>query len=400
MYTECPNCHTYFKITPKQLKAAKGKVRCGGCQHVFNALTHLVEKIPPRVSSASKIEKSVVDAQSKSSHPDVKSENVSLPSSSDSINFADPQSSVDSFFLDDVSEIAQEGDGLNLDSESSPLDDINKDIDDALDNLFEDDLELNTDSKSEALEPRKKRPTEEKKEVAELDLGDDLLFDEQNDEDPLVAELEGDDAFSSIDALGTEQVEWETLTRPASPKERGKSKDPSKLDAIMSKISGNLNISRAMWVMVVCFLLLILLGQFAYSKHQELVKYPMIKPVLELACSVINVFVDCEVPGPKEVSAIVSVEPNVVGHPNASNALLITSTIRNEADFNQPFPALILTFSDINKDILARRIFLPREYLSDEVDIESGMFSNTPTKVMLEIVDPGEAAVNYEIDFR
>lgn len=43
MQTRCSKCSTVFRVTPEQLKARHGKVRCGNCQHVFNALDRLVE---------------------------------------------------------------------------------------------------------------------------------------------------------------------------------------------------------------------------------------------------------------------------------------------------------------------------------------------------------------------
>ena len=49
MYTECPSCQTFFKITPNQLKAAGGKVRCGNCDEVFSALDGLVDVVPDEV---------------------------------------------------------------------------------------------------------------------------------------------------------------------------------------------------------------------------------------------------------------------------------------------------------------------------------------------------------------
>jgi len=39
--TLCPACATTFRVTPEQLKAKQGKVRCGKCQHVFNAIETL-----------------------------------------------------------------------------------------------------------------------------------------------------------------------------------------------------------------------------------------------------------------------------------------------------------------------------------------------------------------------
>lgn len=44
MLTRCPACETTFRVTPEQLKVRAGKVRCGECQHVFNALDTLIEE--------------------------------------------------------------------------------------------------------------------------------------------------------------------------------------------------------------------------------------------------------------------------------------------------------------------------------------------------------------------
>ncbi len=44
MLTRCPECATTFRVTPEQLKVRAGKVRCGECQHVFNALDTLIEE--------------------------------------------------------------------------------------------------------------------------------------------------------------------------------------------------------------------------------------------------------------------------------------------------------------------------------------------------------------------
>lgn len=43
MITRCPNCATSFHVTPEQLKAVHGKVRCGQCQQVFNAIDTLLD---------------------------------------------------------------------------------------------------------------------------------------------------------------------------------------------------------------------------------------------------------------------------------------------------------------------------------------------------------------------
>ena len=44
MKTRCPGCETVFRVTPAQLKARAGKVRCGQCQSVFDALDSLLDE--------------------------------------------------------------------------------------------------------------------------------------------------------------------------------------------------------------------------------------------------------------------------------------------------------------------------------------------------------------------
>ena len=42
LQTQCPKCDTRFRVTDELLGVAGGKVRCGTCMNVFNALEHRV----------------------------------------------------------------------------------------------------------------------------------------------------------------------------------------------------------------------------------------------------------------------------------------------------------------------------------------------------------------------
>ncbi len=44
MFTRCPECQSLYRLTPEQLRIARGKVRCGQCSNVFDALEALVER--------------------------------------------------------------------------------------------------------------------------------------------------------------------------------------------------------------------------------------------------------------------------------------------------------------------------------------------------------------------
>ena len=41
--TSCPACETQFLLTTEHLKAHRGKVQCGNCEHIFNAKNRLTE---------------------------------------------------------------------------------------------------------------------------------------------------------------------------------------------------------------------------------------------------------------------------------------------------------------------------------------------------------------------
>jgi predicted Zn finger-like uncharacterized protein len=48
LMTACPACHTQFKIVPDQLRLHSGLVRCGSCNHVFDASKALLS-VPTQV---------------------------------------------------------------------------------------------------------------------------------------------------------------------------------------------------------------------------------------------------------------------------------------------------------------------------------------------------------------
>jgi predicted Zn finger-like uncharacterized protein len=56
--TSCPACETQFLLTKEHLKAYKGKVQCGNCEHIFNAKNRLTE-ISDDIQSAAEYQASL-----------------------------------------------------------------------------------------------------------------------------------------------------------------------------------------------------------------------------------------------------------------------------------------------------------------------------------------------------
>jgi len=60
--TRCPQCGTVFRVQPEQLTAARGKVRCGACQAVFDACAAHLDGAPAQASDAPRHNRTPVDA--------------------------------------------------------------------------------------------------------------------------------------------------------------------------------------------------------------------------------------------------------------------------------------------------------------------------------------------------
>ncbi len=49
MFTQCPGCHTLFRVSRRELAQADGRVRCGLCQEAFDASALLRDRLPPEL---------------------------------------------------------------------------------------------------------------------------------------------------------------------------------------------------------------------------------------------------------------------------------------------------------------------------------------------------------------
>lgn len=149
------------------------------------------------------------------------------------------------------------------------------------------------------------------------------------------------------------------------------------------------------WV-VACSMLLLLLGlQLAWAKRDTLIRNPLVGGWLRSSCAALH----CQLPlvsAPQKLQLLAS---NVQAHPSAANALMISASVRNDAIFSQPYPLLTITLSDAQGKRLGMRRLQPREYLDDTTILQHGMAPGATAVLVLEIEDPGDKAVAFEIGF-
>jgi len=86
-------------------------------------------------------------------------------------------------------------------------------------------------------------------------------------------------------------------------------------------------------------------------------------------------------------------------HPSRADALILSLTMVNRADYRQDFPQIELSLLDTNNRVLARKILQPDEYLTDGSDSSHGLAPDALLPVVIEFLDPGIASRGFEIRF-
>jgi hypothetical protein len=137
----------------------------------------------------------------------------------------------------------------------------------------------------------------------------------------------------------------------------------------------------------------LLASQYAWFNSEQLAHNPRYRLLLTRFCLLTH----CELPAANDISRIKSSNLVVLKHPRAKGALLLDTILTNYASFEQAYPSLYVQFSDMQDQVVASRVFTPQEYLGGDLAGSTAMPVRRPIHLSLELVDPGERAVNYKI---
>jgi len=274
--TRCPQCKVTFFATAAQLKAASGAVRCGVCQHIFDALEH-EEKTPEKDSNTA------TGAQ-----PLDASQSVSLPAKAQ----VSPTGELPSPGLSD-NKSATVGNPLHVDADINPLPEL------------------------------------------------------------LTARF----GKKKISTLYSAPVFTRSLVA----------------------------------VGILCLAL-----QFVFTFSKQWGQQPHLRSVIVPVCSVIG----CQIGELQNIALITSESLSVSAHGSFQDVLSIRLMLTNHAAFAQPFPKLLLRFTDTAGNSVAQRLFEPKEYLAAKFTNHNRFPARQAVRVQFDIMDPGEAAVSYTLDIR
>jgi predicted Zn finger-like uncharacterized protein len=404
LQTQCPHCQTRFRVTDEQLGIAKGKVRCGNCMEVFNAVEH---QVAPGGNQAGAATKSG-DTASPSDTPPTDSAHATEE---------------DFVFADNPEEDAADGPyaGSKLTFSDDELSDSFRTVDktDTMDFQDPDDDISHHDvdeSWAEAILEDDKRQTPEPEPAEKQSLNEPEPEQEPEPEEPAWPEQSPESPFAATpDASPAENFhepraeETDFFTEPAiapeQPAEPDEPQDPVTAGVPFNDLrreplsvgsSGNGKWRTAVWSLIVLALAGVLIAQVTWFQFDRLSAIPELRPLYEKACQ----FTGCQLKPLVNIDAIQSRKLVVRTDPENRGHLLVDAVIINRADFEQPFPAIALTFSNLNGDVVAQSVFTPDEYLAGEGRSLTSMPKETPVRIAISIRDPGRDAVNYNIQFR
>ena len=303
MKTRCPDCSTRFDVTPAQLNAREGKVRCGVCATVFNAFEH--------------------EADDEADFPVLQAE----------------QEDTEAFSARPGPTPASPHPVRGTDSHARAATSLRQ--------HYEDDDPLSDQAIEPTLDEQDDRPALRRGRVYNTDrgAGERFLVDAPS--------LSGSGAYNQDGRGASPRVQVEGQYR------RRVQRDTEYDDPEHSSGSG------LIWFLAVLFALIILFAQGAVVFRNQIVSVaPTLRPQLVQLCSFVGCEVGYT--RSVRHLAILKPALRQVNSPSATpevHSYRLHAVLKNNDTIAQPLPSLVLSLKDASESVSARRIIKPEEYL-------------------------------------
>lgn len=374
--TACPACETQFLISTEHLKAYRGKVQCGNCNHVFNAKNRLTEVADDidnvdeyneleNTPSANVTENTVAESDSfehdvnehvsdhNISNQNIPEEYVNIALAADSEAESNPNFTYDAEteFTHDASENNEAIDATIINNGDEKL--INEKLNIVLDAVP--DLSDLTSS-----------------ELAQANLGSD---DTTNN--PYIGNL------TSITA-SEDDVDIESIRAPILIEDL--TADPK---FQLTKPKPNL------WLIaIICLLLLAAILQSIYFLRAKIAAdYPQFKPYLVQACE----HLACKINLPQQLDLLSIDDSDMQESETYLNVIDFSSTIMNNAHSIQAYPNIELTLTDAEDKPVLRKLVKPQEYLPPATNLTKGIAARGEQRIKLAINVQALSVAGYRV---
>ncbi len=353
--THCPACQTQFVVTELQLQQHNGTVRCGHCLHVFNATEHLVIADNAAIENTG-LEMAALEGANLEKQDLVKHDLVKQDLENNDLGKEDlEKNSLEDDFLEHnvlKNNVIQLKPRIKPDLKPADL-------------LTPSELISQTSTHNHLLDAPEA--------VAEIPIPAAETFEAISNVE-LLSEASNLDAPSNV-VHSTETHQYDYLTEPSKPKSN------SKLSPVL------------LWILLITLLLAAIAQSVYFLRHQIALYYPTIKPSLEQIC----VKLGCSIDLPKKIESIEIDDSDIQEDAEHAGLMRLSTTLINRADFNQAYPNLELTLTDVDDKPKLRRIFKPQEYLPANTNIAQGLAAGEELKVKLAMTTQGIVVAGYRV---
>lgn len=385
MKTCCPGCQTIFRVTSEQLKARAGRVRCGQCRKVFNALESLLDDAepvvvaaPPTASGAPPAPEALLPTEAPL--PTEAASQMEMPPQSVSSEQAAPAPAVAVLLREegrfDESEESHEkvekdeatdADGERASTSDEPpgraepffaahaLDPASDGIEHATPHSIVDGVARSNRSSTASKPPA--ITTDQAANGVEIGDTEHGLLPRENKEAP-----------------GYDRWLEGAISQPTPP-------------VIGQALA-------APFVIVIVLLVLTLIGQTIFHFRGVIA---LTAPSTRPALAALSAALGTDIPLPRHVD-LVSIEASDLQNESGRNKLLtLQATLHNRASYAQAYPAIELTLTDIADKPIVRRVFMPDEYLTPAQLAEKSFGANADVEVRLWLDASEVKAAGYRL---
>lgn len=136
------------------------------------------------------------------------------------------------------------------------------------------------------------------------------------------------------------------------------------------------------WLVASLLLLLLLAAQAVYFYRIDIAaRLPGLKLALNNYCSLLA----CTIPLPQRPELMSIESSDLEADPQQANVITLSALLHNRAAFTQAYPSLELSLTDTEEKIVARRIFVPEEYLKIGTEEKLGLAANREISIKLRL---------------
>lgn len=140
-------------------------------------------------------------------------------------------------------------------------------------------------------------------------------------------------------------------------------------------------------------LALLLAVQLLLAQRHELARDARWRPVVAAACSMLG----CALPPWREPTAFAMLARGVRPHPQRPGVLRVTTTVRNDAQWPQPLPVVVLQLSDIDGRIVGGRAVPPRDYAGAA---DALVAPRASVDIAFEVREPAGRVVSFDFQLK